>query len=184
MHPEISESEKRKMKKYFLETARKYEKNGLLREAATFYGTFWPQKARKVYLSFASKAERKRFFALAAEAYQAAGMIEKSRALWKLHGIECKKMGLDIIAQDAFKKSRPEDPKCEKRRELTRKASKFEKEGRFEEAQKQWMKVAKYNENTGFFEGAIRGYFNAGDLRNAKRVWHKLFEKRLEQKTK
>ncbi len=169
----MDKKEESKMKKYFLDLAKKYERSGFQIAAADIYKRFQPAKAKRIYLSVARNAEKKGLDFIAAEAYEASGKIRKARSIWKNLGKELGKQRLSTLAADASEKSKPENPKYEKTRKFTFAATRLAREGKFAEAQKEWIGAAKYRERIGDFKSAALFYFNGGDIKNAKRVWNK-----------
>ncbi len=160
-----------RMKSYFLNQAKKCEKRGFSFAALELYKSFQPTKAKGMLISIGKKAEKAGLFSLAAEAYQTAGIIQKSRILYRKVGLEMQKNNLPTLAAEMFEKSKTERHDSARKFFVT--ARTFEREGKFKEAQKEWIKAAKYREKEKNFAAAVALYFNGGDIRNAKRVWNK-----------
>jgi hypothetical protein len=169
-----SEQEKNNIRNYFLSLAREYEKNEFFVAAAYLYKRYRPEKARRLYLRVAKKAERKGMLITAAEAYESAGMKNRAQELMKLSMPIKKRSKLPKELYGPIKK--PLDKTIKKFLFAT---TKYEREGNFEKAKKYWIKTARYYEILGEHKFAALYYFRGGDLRSAKRLWAKSIRMKL-----
>lgn len=83
------------------------------------------------------------------------------------------KNNLPTLAAEAFEKSKPENSKHRKIEESSSSTYKLTQEGKFRQAQKKWIIMAKYYERQGDLKRSALLYFNGGDIKNAERAWNK-----------
>lgn len=177
----MSKDEKSRMKKHFLGIAKKCEKQNYVIQAADIYRRYFPKKAKNLYLKVAKDCEKNKLYIGAAEAYGLAGKMKKSRQVWKTYAEELKKKNLPTIEKEILEKATPPDPEKEKVNKKAWKiislAKKLEREGKFSEAQKQFIKAAEFNEKRGELRAATYLYFDGGDAKNAERAWKKIIHR-------
>jgi tetratricopeptide (TPR) repeat protein len=96
---------KGKIREYLLKLAKEYEKHGFLLPAADVYRRVDPRKVKALYEKIARKCERFGLYSLAVEAYENAGMIEKSKKCWERLAKALKGKGFRGWAIEAFEKA-------------------------------------------------------------------------------
>src|SRR3989338_865763 len=174
----MSKDEKRRMKKHFLGIAKKCEKQNYSIQAADIYRRYYPKKAKNLYLKVAKDCEKNKLYIGAAEAYGLAGKMKKSRQIWKTYAGELKKKDLPTIEKEILEKATPHDPKKEKINKEAWKilslVKKLEREGKFSEAQKYFIRAAEFREKHGELRAAAYLYFDGCDAKNAESVWKKI----------
>ena len=162
------------LKSYILNESKKYEKQGFILQAAENYKIFDREIANKIYLAIAKKAEKYKFWPIAADIYEALGDVKKARFSWNKFADHLKaNNGPPVLIKEALNRSQPEPKEYQRRRELSRKISAMQREGKFSDARRAFVQFAKTEEKEGNLEFAAKLYYNACRLKDAERVWKK-----------